>query len=654
MNKRVLSILGMAFLGCTLYAQEKRQDSITVEQLETVVLDTKFKLNREKSGKVIYKITSKDLERVKGQSLAQTINTVSGIEITGSKSVQGAALGYRVRGGKNNQVVILIDGIQVNDPSSISSDFDLRLLDVNLVESIEIIKGGVSTLYGSGATTAVINITTKQPKDEIAKVVIAIDAGSNRATVTDKYKLNTATVSANVNGKVNKFSYLVGGAIENAKGLSAAKSNSATVFEDDPFERTAATLKLGYDFSKTFNINTFANYSRFKNQYDTGIWTDGVNLSSTENIQLGINPEYKYKKGSVVLIASAASTDINRENTSFPSTASSNTITADLYNKYKFTNYLWAVAGVNFNEQKMEQASVPYGASTLVTSLYERDTETTTIDPYLNLTYFSNFGLTINAGVRLNNHSNYGSHFVYNFNPSYNFNPTEKINIKVLASGSTSFIAPTLYQQYSADYGNKNLSPQESLNSEAGFELLYDKKYRFSAITFHREDKNYIDFVNIYDPVSGWWIGGVYENTEDNIIKTQGIELETTLPLSKVFNFNGNYTFVQHETDALSRRVPKHKANVSIAYTCHEKTSLSLAYQFTDMRNAAFYNSATFATEETTLDAYNLVHFFLNHQLTNNLAVNTSLFNIFDEDYTEVYGYSTRGRNYKLGLKLTF
>ena len=81
---------------------------------------------------------------------------------------------------------------------------------------------------------------------------------------------------------------------------------------------------------------------------------------------------------------------------------------------------------------------------------------------------------------------------------------------------------------------------------------------------------------------------------------------------------------------------------------------LSLAYQFTDMRQAAFYNSSTFSTEETTLDAYNLVNFFVNHQLTENLEINASLVNVFDEEYTEIFGYSTKGRNYTLGLALTF
>jgi len=642
MNRKALSLLGMAFFACTSYAQEKTQDSLVGEQLETVVLDTKFKMNREKSGKVIYQISQEDLQKVKGQSLAQTINTVSGIEITGAKSNNGQNLAYRIRGGNNSQVVILIDGIQVNDPSTSSNDFDLRLLDINLIESIEIVKGGVSTLYGTGATSGVISITTKKVSDKNTEAVVYMNTGSNRTTETDKYKLNSATVGTNISGRLGKFNYLIGGSIENAKGMSSLRSQDDSLFEDDPFERNNAVVKLGYDFSKSFRLNGFANYNYFKNHYDNTGGFDGFNEATSKNIQFGINPEFKYNKGSIVLNTSITSTRKNSEKTSFPAKYESNSITADLYNKYKFTKYLWAVIGVNYQEFNMEQASIPWGETALVTSIEKEDTDVTLIDPYLNITYLSDFGLTVNAGARLNNHSNYGSHFVYNVNPSFNIKATDKINVKLLASGSTSFIAPSLYQQYDPTYGNTDLKPQESFSSEGGFELLYNNKYRISAIAFHREDESKIV----------WDVTG-YTNEADDKIKTQGVELETSLPLHKSLNLTGNYTFLQHETDVLSRRNPKHKVNANLSYILKEKTSLSLAYQYTDVRKDVFF-TPSFTTEDKVLKPYNLVNFFVNHQLTNQLEINASLVNVFDEEYTEIFGYSTKGRNYTLGLVLKF
>ncbi len=129
---------------------------------EVVVTNSKFELKRENSGKVITKITQKELEQLQGKSIAEIINSTAGIEINGTRSNAGQNLSYFIRGGRNRQVLILIDGIAVTDASQIANDYDLRLLNADQVESIEILKGASSTLYGSGAATAVINIKLKE------------------------------------------------------------------------------------------------------------------------------------------------------------------------------------------------------------------------------------------------------------------------------------------------------------------------------------------------------------------------------------------------------------------------------------------------------------------------------------------------------------
>jgi vitamin B12 transporter len=72
------------------------------------------------------------------------------------------------RGGNNRQVLILIDGVPINDPSLPNSEFDLRLLNLNDIESIEVVKGPSSVVYGSGAATAVIQINKKNSRYLIA------------------------------------------------------------------------------------------------------------------------------------------------------------------------------------------------------------------------------------------------------------------------------------------------------------------------------------------------------------------------------------------------------------------------------------------------------------------------------------------------------
>lgn len=139
---------------------QEQEPSKTIEEI--VISDTKFSQSKEKSGKIIEKITAKDLENKKGQTLAAVLSQVAGLEVNGSQSGTGKNLEYYIRGGRSRQVLIVIDGVPVTDASGIGFQYDLRLLPVEQIESIEIMKGAASTLYGSGAATGLINITLKK------------------------------------------------------------------------------------------------------------------------------------------------------------------------------------------------------------------------------------------------------------------------------------------------------------------------------------------------------------------------------------------------------------------------------------------------------------------------------------------------------------
>ena len=159
MNKKFIRFSAIALLfAMNTYAQDQEPKQLD----EVVVSDSKFALPKEKSGKVIVKITAEDLKKKSGQSVASILSAVAGVEINGNQSRNGKDLGLYIRGGRNHQVLILIDGIPVTDASGISLSYDLRLLPVEQIESIEIMKGASSTLYGSGAATGVINITLKK------------------------------------------------------------------------------------------------------------------------------------------------------------------------------------------------------------------------------------------------------------------------------------------------------------------------------------------------------------------------------------------------------------------------------------------------------------------------------------------------------------
>jgi len=639
MKKTLLSLsaICMLFALNTLQAQEKKEK---IEQLEEVVItDSKFKIKRENSGKVVHKITATEIENNLGKSVSELINTVAGIEINGSRSVAGQNLGYYIRGGRSNEVVILIDGIQVVDP--LQNSFDLNLLNLDQVESIEIIKGAASTLYGSGAATAVIDITLKKAAKDSVSATLNSTVGTNRTTEGSNSTLASFNNAININGNVNDFNYLVSFGHQYSNGMSAAKplDGSTDNYEEDSFSRINTSINLGYEFSKAFSVSTFGSFNKLDNNYDGGSYVDASNISLTKNYRVGIAPKFKYRNGSIQLNVAYSLYDVDRSKTQYPGTSEGENYVADLFLKHKFNNTIYTIIGVNAQKNKIETYSIPWGATELSKTMYSEDPKTTIVDPYVNAVYVSDFGLNINAGARLNTHNKYGNHVVYNFNPSYTMKYEGKGYSKIFASYSTAFVSPSLQDLY-ASWGNLDLKPQESLTYEGGIESKVNS-FLFSATYFNREVENIIG----YDDA-------LFKMVNEGDATINGVEVEVTATnVIDDMDVSANYTYTNNDNDAI--RIPKNKFNANISYALNPITNFSVNYQFNDKRDETDFSSWPSTTVE--LGSYSLLDFSANHQIIKNrMTLYASVTNILNEDFEEILGFNTRGRNYSLGFKLNF
>lgn len=645
MNNKIVRISALCVLmtSCAL-AQQKDSIFSKNELEEVVVSDSKFALAREKSGKVITKITSEDLKKNAGQSIAAIINSVAGIEINGSQSVAGKNLGYYIRGGKNNQVLILIDGIPVTDASGINFEYDLRLLPVDQVESIEIMKGAASTLYGSGAATGVINIKLKKAGTKAIQGNAYLNVGTNNTASTDKTTAQNFNQGFSVNGNLKKVSYFAALNSTETDGMSQiASPNTNDNYEADRFSRINYMAKVGYKATDKLALDFFGNYDKINNDYDGGFDNTGANdtdLNQTKSKQFrfGFVPKYVYNKGQFVLNSS-----FNKITRSYDeldtysgtiglSQYESRSVNLDAYNKYEVAESLFFVSGVQYQFHDMNSVT-PYG------NISKENTKFNMIDPYLTGVFSTDFGLNLNAGARLNSHSVYGNQMVYNVNPSFDFTT---IPLKVLASFSTAFVTPSLYQLYS-EYGNNTLTPEKNKTIEAGFETqLLDKRIRLNAVGFYREQNNFIGFSADYK----------YINI-DGTNMAKGFETELSFALSESIKWNSNYTFTQVD-EALNRLIPKHKVNSSLDFQVNKRTFVNVNYQYVDARKDAFFDGNTYATKSLVLGAYQLVNASVRYELVKNrLSVFGACTNITNVDFVENVGYSTLGRNYKLGLNLT-
>lgn len=527
-------------LMCTGLSFSQEAENVTVESLEEVVLiDSKFKLKRENSGKVVTKITSKELEKSGGQSIPEVINRVSGIEINGTRSNDGQNLGYYVRGGRNREVVIMVDGVQLSDPSSISNDFDLRLLPLDQVESIEIIKGASSTLYGSGAATAVINITTKEPVGEKIGLRAQSVLGTNQTQENQDYKIAQFDNAVGISGRLSKFDYQVNFSHRYTDNMSAVESPDEDLeFNDNPFSKNNLYARLGYRISDQLKFYFYGNLDRFNSSFDDAfMYADADNELVSEQVRTGSHWEATYKNGSFIF--SDSYSELEREIISeYPNKYNSKIYAFDTYNKYVINGKFHTLIGVNGIFSSFNSYNIPFGESNFVQSVNDDVAEFDIVDPYVNLVYVSGFGFNLNTGTRLNIHSEYGTNFVYNINPSYSFD-LEQGYFKALASYSTAYITPSLYQLYDSTYGNVDLQPEESSTLEAGFEFQ-GEVFSLSGIYFRRNSENFIDFVTI-DPEN---FISEYQNISEEFT-AKGVEVELQFQILDNLNFSGNYTFTE-------------------------------------------------------------------------------------------------------------
>lgn len=619
------------FVGLIAFAltlQTKAQsvtDSLKVQQLDEVFLsDSKTNLQSQYSGKIVKKITQTQLESMRGLNLTNIIDRIVGIELSGSKSLTGQNISYKVRGGRSKDVVVLIDGVVVSDPSAIDGEFDFRFLKSDQIESIEILKGASSTLYGSGASSAVINITLKAAQKNKINLNLNSTLGTNQTASNQNNNINDFREHINLNGTLNKFYYNLNFGHQYSDGISALASNN----ESDAFGLLNKRFELGYKIDNTVSIKGFIQDDNLTTSIDdTSDFLSDYKYYS-DQFRTGLNADYVFNNGFVKMNYAYAETERLSEssfgNTSYESISSF----SDIYANYNFEK-LSVIAGLNHSNNK---------------SKYEEGYESFQIlDPYVNAVYKSPFGLNINAGLRLNNHSEYGSNLIYSFNPSFNFLLSKSQTIKLISSYSTAYIAPTLDQLFGPWGSNLNLDPEDSQTIEAGF--VYDinsSKYNldFSLVYFSRSVTDFID----YDFNSGY-----FNSNAD--LKTEGLEFDSSFSLGSQFSVLSNFTYINiKEGSAL--RIPDWKLNTSLVYNISDTFSTTLAYQYNESRDDVYFEN--FMSVPVEMNAYSLFDIHLSKSFKNNkVKIYLAVLNILNESYQEIVTYNAPGRNYRLGVILS-
>ncbi len=605
-----------------------QQDSLAVRQLQEVVITaTKFPKNQSETGKVLTIIDEDILKRSAGKDIAQLLNEQVGMAVSGANSNTGKDKSVYLRGAKNEYTLILLDGVPLNDPSGISGGaYDLRLISLDQVERIEILKGSQSTLYGSDAIAGVINIITKKSEVNTSEFFGTIGYGS----------FNTLKGNAGVRGSGKFVGYNLSYSGLNTDGISEASENGTMTFDKDGASQNAFQTSVDIKPIESLSIRPFFRYSKFSGQYDGGAFTDDVlNTYMATLMNTGAQASYSLKKGAINFQYAYDETDRFFDGTYGKSEYFGKFHHTELFANYHLGDHLQLLAGISNQEYKM-----------LDKTAVEEDPSVVIISPYVSL--FSRFGnFSAEIGGRYNHHTKFGENFTYSFNPSYRI----KNGLKVFFNLSTGFKAPSLYQLYGEYGANPALKPERSFSTEAGSQWLSsNKKTELRAVAFTRSIKDVIIYA---------YPSSLNLDQQDDV----GFELESSFNLSSKWRAKAFYSFVDGNVKTqlagkdttyhnLFRR-PKHMVGINLGYQISNQFFASVNSKFFGKRSDLYFDMETFTNQSVRLQAYTLIDVYAEYQLIKMKATFfADIKNILNTDYQEVYGYSTMGLNISAGINV--
>ncbi|WP_316803530.1 TonB-dependent receptor plug domain-containing protein [Pedobacter nototheniae] len=609
MNKKsILIAAGLGLAQLTMSGLAKAQDSLRLK--DVVISATKNDQKQSQTGKVVTIISKEVLERSQGKSLPDLISEQAGIIVGGAYSNPGKDKSVFFRGAPSGYALILIDGIVQNDPSGNGGAFDLRLLSIDQIDHIEILKGGQSTIYGSDAVAGVINIITKKggPK------------GNTISGIASAGTFETYKGAIGLSGAVEGFTYNINYTHLKTDGISEAANpvGNTTSFDKDGFKTDGVSANFGIKLDKHFSVNPFVRYFYGNYKFDDGPFTDAPNYSILKNVAAGTNARYEFNTGKVTLNYSYESSS-NESHTAYPDFAQGKVNFIDLFYNQKLNSKLDLLLGVENRAMKLFAIGQQPNINLFATygSLFLHD--------------LSVFNLEV--GGRYNKHEQYGENYTYTITPSINIIK----EVKLFGTVSTAFKAPTLMMLFGPYSPNPNLMPEKSQNYEAGVSInLADDKFTLRVATFKRDLTNAI----VYTPK-------VYINEASQ--KYKGLEVEPAVKLGN-FDFNGYYAYVEGNSgtvDYLIRR-PKHTFGINAGVQATKNLYVSANYRYFGKRYDTYFTSVSV---DEMLPAYKLINAYAEYALAKKrVKIFFDAKNILNEKYNELIGYNSPGFNFNAGV----
>lgn len=548
-------------------------------------------------------ITRTDIESSTASDLSTLLRQESGVEIAPTGGL-GAQTAIRIRGSESDHVLVLIDGVRVNSVSTGATAIDQILLDE--IERVEIVRGNVSSVYGSEAIGGVVQIFTRRGQGDM-KV-------SGGATVgTDNYR----KLALAIGGEVGDSRVRFGVARARTDGFSSVRSEFVPTpftfapadIDDDGYRNTTLNLALSHRIQAGHEIGLTAFQSRGDIEFDG----TSQNHSDQTLRALGLYSENRwlpdwqsriqYSQGSDDLVSDLDGVATDRFKTRNQQLSWNNQLDVGLGVVRLGVEGLW---------QQLDADAVYSDDARRVTSL--------------TAGYLTTIGAhELQLNMRHDDYSDFGGATTGLLGYGYRISP----ELRVSATVSNAFRAPTFNELYGPFGSNPTLDPERASSAEFG--LTYNGAYGLARATaFVTRTRDLINFV----PPT--WAATNVDRAEN-----RGIEL----------SWSGRLAGLDARS-ALTFQNPEDKATgLGLLRRANQFGSLSLgrhvgAFDWRAEVLASGPHPDVHATNYSRVEVpgYAVLNLNLGWEPVRDWRLSGKLVNLLDKDYALVHGYNTQGR----------
>ena len=603
------------------------------------------------STRPVYVINQEEMEAQGARTVKEALRFLPGILGDGTVGTGvGALSGQFIRGSNSAQVLILLNGRPINNLGS--GGFDLSEFTTNNIERIEVLPGGGSTLYGSDAIGGVINIITRRPTEQITTET-TVNIGA--------YGLNQQIIQNS--GKRGNISWVVGynrTQAQNNFPFSIPEANFQGTRENDDVLYNNFNVKLEADLG-TRNTLTLSTLYLAKNQgvpggvpipepqFGQGFfnsltpnnrkYTDQVLADLTWNSQLGNSDDS--------LLTAKIYTDFFNTRFDRPTDQRDNRQTSvgiQTQHSWRLTPNQILVYGFDYRNVAATNTSLNF-ANNITTVSYDDSISQGALFARYEVDVTPSIGL--NLGLRQEFNSLANGSFT---SPSIGTRLAVSDSTTLRANYTRNFRVPTLFDLFADGptfVGNPNLRPESGDSYDIGIDQKLGNIGLLRLTLFQNTKSDNIAFIR-RNPISTW------ENI--GLVRTRGIEAALNVQLARnIFAF-ANYTLNDPrilesanpaEVGNELRFAGANSLNAGISYQNAQGVYLSLL-----IRSLSGYPTNNTNTE--SLPGYTTFDTKLRIPLGENLVINGSVDNIFNQRYQLFAGFPDAGRVFQVGLRRTF